>query len=804
MSHEPTLGVPPLPPEALRPRCDPACLPFTTTAELETSQVAIGQDRAVAALRFAAAMPHVGYNAFVLGPEGAGRRTLVVRLLERIAAGRPAPPDLAYVHRFERPHEPRLLVLPAGLGTRLREDMEAFVRELQPTLVTAFESEAYATRRKALEDAFEAARRVVVERVRSEAAARGVALLVGNEGMALVPARDGEPLTPEQVQALTPEERSRVEAAMVSVRELVAEAMRHIPAWAREHRDRVRQLDEQTAADAVDALVAELKETWTAHAEVVEWLQAVRGDVLQHRDRLRGGDPPPMPVFGVDGGTVEWTRRYRVNVVVDNRDQPCPRVVLEDHPTVPNLVGRVDFHASLGTLVTDHTLIRAGAFHRASGGGFLVVEARSLLLQPMAWELLKRTLRSRQVRIESMAQMLSLTSTASVEPEALPVDFKVVLVGEREIYYLLAQADPEFTQFFKVPSDLEDSVPRTTETVLELSRQLGSLAREGELLPLDRDAVAEVVDRASRLADDATKLTTHLRRLGDLLREADHFARVAARTTVTAGDVRAALARERAAHGRVRDLVLEAEVRGLVRVETEGSRVGEVNGLSVSLLGPATFGRPSRISAQVSLGRGGVVDIEREVKLGGPIHSKGVMILASFLAGRYARDVPLAVHASIAFEQSYGGVEGDSASLAELLALLSAIGDLPLAQSIAVTGSVDQRGRVQAVGGVNEKVEGFFALCRARGLRPDQGVILPAANREHLVLDEEVVASGFKVWAVETVDQALELLTGLPAGVRGADGAWPEGSANRRVDDAIRRWSALAQQTRGREEGAKG
>lgn len=804
MNPRPVLGVPPLPREALRPRCDPGCLPFQSTAELETAAVAIGQDRAVAALRFAAAMPHVGYNAFVLGPEGAGRRTLVVRLLERIAATRPSAPDLVYVHAFEHPHRPRRIHLPAGLGSRLRDDLEGFVRELQPALITSFESEGYLSRRKALEEGFEARRRTVVERVRSDAASRGVALLVSAEGMALVPARDGEPLSPEQVQALTPEERAGVEAGMAEVREAVADAMRQIPAWAREHRERVRQLDEQTAAEAIDQLVAELRSTWGAFPAVADWLDTVRADVLQHRDRLRSGEGPSMPVFGVDGGAVEWTRRYRVNVLVDNRGQPCPRVVLEEHPTVPNLVGRVDFHAALGTLVTDHTLIRAGAFHRANGGGFLVLEARALLTQPMAWDLLKRTLRSREIRIESLAQLMSLTSTASVEPEAVAVDFKVVLVGEREIYYLLAQLDPEFTQFFKVPSDLEDTVPRTEETVLELARQLATLVRDGNLLPLHRDAVAEVVDRASRLGEDATRLTTHLRRLGDLLREADHFARAAGRDLVLAEDVRTALARERAAHGRVRDLVLEAEVRGIVRVETDGSRVGEVNGLAVALLGPATFGRPSRISARVRLGNRGVVDIEREARLGGPIHSKGVMILSSFLATRYAREVPLAIQASIVFEQSYGGVEGDSASLAELLALLSALGELPLTQSIAVTGSVDQHGRVQAIGGVNEKIEGFYALCRARGLRPGQGVVIPASNRDHLVLEDEVAASGFQVWAVETVDEALELFTGTRAGVRDREGAYPLGSANRRVEEALRRWSALAREHRVRDDGAKG
>ncbi|HET6921608.1 MAG TPA: Lon protease family protein [Anaeromyxobacteraceae bacterium] len=476
--------------------------------------------------------------------------------------------------------------------------------------------------------------------------------------------------------------------------------------------------------------------------------------------------------------------RYGVNVVVDHSGAAGAPVVTEDLPTHPNLVGRIEQHAHFGTLVTDFTLIRAGAFHRANGG-YLLLDARKVLTQPFAWEDLKRALRAREIRIEPPERLVGLSGAASLEPQPIPLDVKVILTGERPLYHLLAAYDPDFLELFKVAADFEDQIDRSEGNELAYARLVATLVRAGGLRPFHREAVARVVEQGARLAGDGEKLSAHLQGVADLLREADHLAGEAGRETVGRAEVQAAVDGRIRRADRVRQRVLEEIGRGTILIDTRGATVGQVNGLSVHQLGQFTFGRPSRITARVRLGKGEVVDIEREVELGGPIHSKGVLILAGFLGARYASDRPLTLSASLVFEQSYSGVEGDSASSAELYALLSALSGLPVKQSVAVTGSVNQVGEVQAIGGVNEKVEGFFDVCRARGLDGAQGVLFPDANVKHLMLREDVVEAVrrglFHLWAVRTVDQGIEILTGAPAGERAPDGSWPEGSVNARV-----------------------
>jgi lon-related putative ATP-dependent protease len=490
---------------------------------------------------------------------------------------------------------------------------------------------------------------------------------------------------------------------------------------------------------------------------------------------------------------------------VDNSACSGAPVVYDDHPSHANLVGRVEHLAELGSLVTDFRLIRAGDLHRANGG-YLIIDARKVITQPLAWDELKRALRSRQIRIESMAQTMGLTTTASLDPEPIPLDLKVVLVGERLIYYLLAEHDPEFLELFKVAADFDEIVPRDADTELLFARLLGTLARREGLRPLDPGGVARAIEHGARLAADAERLSVHSESLADVLREADHVAAAAGRPVLTGQDVRAAIDAQRGRAGRLHERIVDEIRRGTILIDTSGARVGQVNGLSVLQLGPVALGRPSRITASVRLGSGRVVDIEREVELGGPIHSKGVMILAGFVGARYTADRPLSLHASLVFEQSYSGVEGDSASCAELCALLSALAEVPIRQSLAVTGSVNQHGEVQAVGGVNEKIEGFYDLCAARGLSGDQGVIIPASNVKHLMLRDDVVEAvevgRFRVWGIETVDQALELLTGTSAGARDDAGRFPDGSVNQRVESRLEALAEKARSFGGRAEGA--
>jgi lon-related putative ATP-dependent protease len=460
-------------------------------------------------------------------------------------------------------------------------------------------------------------------------------------------------------------------------------------------------------------------------------------------------------------------------------------VIYEDHPIYNNLVGRIEHLAQMGALLTDFTLIKSGALHRANGG-YLILDARQLLLQPYAWDALKRVLRSRELRIESLGQALSLVSTVSLEPQPIPLDVKVVLVGERLLYYLLHRYDPDFGELFKVEADFSEGMDRTSENNLLYARLLATLIRREKLRSLDRGAVARVIEQSARAMGDAEKLSVHLLSIVDLLREADYWADVADNDAMTAADVQRAIDAQIHRADRLRERLQERIQRGTILIDTAGERVGQVNGLSVLQLGHFAFGRPNRITARVRLGKGEVVDIEREVELGGPIHSKGVLILSGFLSGRYVVDRPLSLSASLVFEQSYGGVEGDSASMAELCALLSALADVPIKQSWAMTGSVNQHGEAQPIGGVNEKIEGFFDVCQARGLPGEQGVIIPVSNVKDLMLRPDVVeavrAGRFHVHAVQTVDRALELLTGMPAGERDEEGNFPEGSINQRVE----------------------
>jgi lon-related putative ATP-dependent protease len=551
-------------------------------------------------------------------------------------------------------------------------------------------------------------------------------------------------------------------------------------------------------ASSTGQLIDEMRARWADVPAVLEYLADVEKDVVDNAEDFLPAPEGANAVKALLGGRGEKrpTRRYQVNVLVTRTSETGAPVVYEDHPTHANLVGRVEYVAELGNLVTDFTLIQAGALHRANGG-YLIVDARRLLQQPLAWDELKRALRSKAIRIESVGQALSLATTASLEPEPIPLDAKVVLLGERYLYYLLSQLDPEFPELFKVAADFEEEIERTGEGEQLYARLLGTFARREGLRPLDPGAVSRAVEQASRRAADAERLQVHAETVADLLREADHLAGQAGAAVVGADHVQAALDAQVRRASRVRERIQEDIRRGTLLLDTSGEAVGQVNGLSVLQLGGYAFGRPTRITARVRLGSGSVVDIEKEVALGGPLHSKGVLILSGFLGQRFASERPLSLAASLVFEQSYSGVEGDSASCAELVALLSALGEVPVRQGRAITGSVNQHGQVQPIGGVNEKIEGFFDVCRAAGLTGDQGVLIPASNVKHLMLRADVVEAAekglFRVWPIETVDEAVELLTGVPAGERGAEGRYPEGTVNRRVDDRL---AAFAEKAR--------
>lgn len=777
-----------LPATALYHHCDPEQFTFETTAVLDDLTEIIGQPRALEAIRLGIGIQHEGFNLFVQGPNGVGKHTAVLQYLQQKAANEPIPNDWCYVNNFEHPHKPQALRLPAGQAIGLQADMHQLIKGLSNVIPTAFTSNEYEAQKKAIENEIKAQHDNALNELKKLARSYDIALIQTPTGFAFAPLKDGEVINPEEFMRFSPEQQQNVEDHIKTLQEELQVIMRQIPHWQREHQQRIKQLNEQIAEFAIAPLFHELHQKYQSLDNVLTYLNNVQQDVIDHVDNFI--DPEEEALPGTLGITSTKSikpslARYEVNVFIDHSSSHGAPVVYEDQPSYNNLIGRIEHVSQMGTLLTDFTLIKPGALHQANGG-YLLLEARKVLMHPYAWEGLKHALRTRQMRIESLGQMVSIISTVSLEPEPIALDVKVILLGERHLYYLLYEYDPDFSELFKVTADFEDQMPRNEANSLIYARLIGTLARKEGLLHFDREAVARVIEYSARLSGTADKLSTHMQSISDLLREANFWAGEAGRSVIQATDVLRAREAQIYRVSRVRDRLQETILRQTILIDTSGEVVGQINGLAVYGTGHFTFGRPSRITATISLGKGEVIDIERQVELGGPIHSKGVMILSSFLGARFARERPLSLSASLVFEQSYSGVEGDSASSAELYALLSALAGLPIKQSLAVTGSVNQHGQVQAIGGVNEKIEGFFDLCQARGLTGSQGVLIPSANVKHLMLREDVVTAvanrQFHIYPIEHIDQGIEILTGVPAGEQDKTGKYEEESVNGRVE----------------------
>src|SRR5512139_41297 len=779
----------PLSPDRLYRSCDAERFTFTTTAELDDLTEGIGQMRAIDAAHFGIGMRHAGYNLYVMGPPGSGKRFLIRQLLDRSVVEEEAKPaDWCYVHNFTQPHKPRALQLPAGMGTRLHGDMQQLLAELQATIPAVFEGEEYRRRLDQIDEEYSERQTQAFGEVADEAGKHNITLLRTPNGFSFAPAKGDEVMNPDDFDKLPAEEKTRIEQEIASLQEKLEKVIRQVHQWRRERIERVRKLNEEVVLFAVGHLIDDLRRDYADYPAVCGYLNEVQQNVIESMNEFRN---PKEALTGLAALTREPPdfNRFRVNLLVGREATEGAPVVYEEHPTYQSLIGRVEHISQLGALVTNFLLIKPGALHMANGG-YLLLDAFKLLTQPFSWEGLKRALSTHEIRIESLGQMYSLVSTVSLEPEPIPLDAKVILIGNRMLYYLLTQYDPEFCELFKVTADFEDEVERNPDNDLLYARLVGTLVRRDKLRPFDRGAVARVIEHSARRAEDAHKLSTHVQSLADLVREADYWAAQEKRKTVARADVERAIAAQIRRADRLRERSHEAILRDILHIDTDGERVGQVNGLSVFQLGDFSFAQPSRITANTRLGEGELVDIQREVKLGGSIHSKGVLILSSFLASRYAAEQPLSLSASLVFEQTYGQVEGDSASVAELCALLSSLANAPIRQSLAVTGSVDQFGRVQAIGAVNEKIEGYFDICSKRGLFGQQGVLIPASNVAHLMLRRDVVeaaaAGRFHIYAVETVDEALELLTGMAVGTTEA-----EGSLNQRVAQRLKHLAEL-------------
>lgn len=780
-------------------------LSFETTADLAPLplpdiQPELYQSRAYAAIQVGTEINAGGFNIFAVGSRAARIRQVVKSLLEKAAIHRPSPPDWVYVNNFIEPHRPIAIALPSGRAPAFKKAMQELIDDLKVSLPAIFESEDYQKRRGAIEAAVRKKHEAAFSALQEKAASKNIAILRTPMGFALAPLSNGKVVPPEEFQTWPEEKQQQTRVILEELEKDLEETLRSIPRLEKELRDAVRALDRETVQFAITHMIADIKAKFADIPKVVEHVERVRDDVLANVGlfvRPQGEGLEVTPLAARVGSPFD---RYNVNVLVTQADHGDGAPVVEElHPTLSNLVGRIDYLSFQGALVTNFLLIRPGALHRANSGAILM-DARALLSEPYSWVALKRALLQGHIAIEDIAKFLGLQTTLSLEPDPVPLDVKVVLYGERLLYYLLAALDPEFGQHFKILADFDDEIDRSPAAEALLARLIASIAVEEKLKPLDRGAVGRTIEYAARIAEDQKKLTLLVENIRDLIREADYWAGQEKREVVSRADVERALAEQIRRASRIRERSVEMILRDVALIETSGARVGQINGLSVITLGTYSFGRPSRITCRVRPGAGKIVDIEREVELGGPLHSKGVLILSGFLAGRYALDTPMSLSASLVFEQSYSGVEGDSASSAELYAILSALAEVPLRQDLAVTGSVNQHGLVQAIGGVNEKIEGFFDICKARGLSGTQGVLIPEYNVQHLMLRADVVeacAEGkFAIYPIKTIDEGIALLTGLPAGERGADGLYPAGSINRLVEDKLKLFAKVRRAAR--------
>ena len=765
--------------------CDEARFSFTTTDELEPLKQIIGQRRALDAVAFGTDIRQDGYNLYAMGPSGSGKHSVISELLEQKAQNEAPPSDWVYVNNFKDSRKPIAIELPPGKAREFREDIDELLELLKTIIPTIFESNEYRNEKEAINQHYLDEQSAIFAYLQEQAKSHNVSMnTASSTRVTFVPMKDGEVLEREAFDALDDETRSKIQKNLSAFEKIVKEALREISRLNKEQQQAFKTFDKKITTQAVETIMEELRTKYKAHEKVIDYLIAFEEDVINRvHDFIAKPDDSGMPPFMQEYYAPSF-KRYEINIFISNGHKGSAPVIYEDHPSHQNIIGRIEHISQMGTLVTDFTMIKPGALHKANGG-YLLLDAHKLLMNPFSWEELKRVLRSKEVRIESLAQQYSLISTATLEPEPIPIDLKVVLIGERLFYYLLYHYDPEFSELFKVSADFENDMPRDDDSTELYAKMIGTIANNDGLLPLSRGAVARVIEHASRQAEHVSKMTTHIRTVADLLKESDYWAVKAERDAIEREDVEQALKAQQERISRVKERMYEQIEEGTVMIHTSGSAVGQINALTYLSLGPSRFGMPTRITAKTRIGKGEIVDIERKVELSGPIHSKGVMILSGYLSSKYAREAPLSLSATLVFEQTYGMIDGDSASSTELYALLSSLSGLPIGQHFAVTGSVNQNGEVQAIGGVNEKIEGYFDICKRLEPGGKHAVLIPQSNVKHLMLKTEIVeavtAGSFAIYPVATIDEGIAILTGVEAGEADENGDYPEGSVNARV-----------------------
>lgn len=779
-------------------------LPFRTTRQLEPLAEIVGQNRAQEAVRFALAMPHGGYNVYAVGRNGLGKRTMMLRYLEHHVDTEHQSHDWCYVANFEEPRVPRVLKLPAGKGQQLKQDLEKLMGRLMKTIPQTFDSDSFLERSEQLKNEYGKKQEDELEKVAAQAKRKKVSLtLTTPGGYRLVAMNGDEPHTAESFEALSEEQRAKFEDAINKLEKKLRQALRKLADWEQEYVEKQQALNQETLEGISGHLLDELTDKYRAESEVVGYLDAVRKDLVESLDIFLE-DNDEQAAIAYASLDKKMPRRYQVNLLVHQKTNEVPMVV-EDNPTYHNLFGYVENVTFKGTVFTDFSLIRPGSIHRANGG-YLLMDAIKVLEQPFVWDGLKRALRSRTIQINSLERELTLSGTISLEPEPIPLDVKIVLFGDRDTWMLLQEYDPEFAELFRVTADFENEMMRTEESQLLYAKFIASLVDEKKLLHCSNKAVARVIEHSARMAEHQDRLSLHAADIANLLRESDYWARQAGARLIQDTHVEQALASARYRSSRIRDQFHDSIRDGTTLVSTTGTCVGQVNALSVLSTGGFEFGLSNRITATCYYGDGAVMDIERDVKLGGNIHSKGVMILSSWLAAHFAVTDPMHLSASLTFEQNYGEVDGDSASLAELCALVSALSGVPVRQDLAITGSVNQFGEVQPIGGVNEKVEGFYTTCKlTSGLTGTQGVIVPATNVQNLMLDSELIQAvrddRFAVYSVNRAEEAITLLLGMPAGKADKKGRYPKQSVFGIIQQRLEKMREHERQEHARYEG---
>jgi len=781
-----------VPVEDLRPLCEPSGIEFESSDQLPPGTRHLGQQRAIDAIRLGIQIESDGHNVFVLGPPGSHRHGLAEELAKEHAATRKAQDDWCYITNFTNPEKPHTLSFPTGRGEIFRQDMSDLIDELRLSIPATFEGEDYRNQLKAVEAATQKEAEERWKDLEDHASSKGIGVLHTPTGYVLAPVKDEKVVDEEEFSKLPEAERVEIQEAIQVLSEELQTHIEHMPQLQKKHRERVKALNREVTEHAVGVLLSDLRAQYQDLPAVVAYLDEVQENIIENGEDFRSPDASSLPFLTRD--TSRSFDQYEVNLVVSNKKDAAAPVIFEPNPNYTNIIGKVEYRAEMGALLTDFRMIRAGAL-LAANGGYLILDMHRVLNRPFVWEALKQALFAKQVRIESPGETYGFVSTSTLQPDPIPLDVKVILVGERWLYYLLCVYDSEFNDLFKIAADLDDDLPRNDENVEAYLLLVADRIRERKLLPFSRDAMQKVMEQRARRAEDSERLSMHMRSLEDLLTQSDYWARQRGTEQVVASDVSKAIKEIARRLGRTQERIAEAIQRNTLLIDTDGACVGQVNGLSVIDLGEFRFGFPVRITATTRIGAGKVVDIEREVELGGAIHSKGVMILSAALSSRYASEVPLSLHGNVVFEQSYGGVDGDSASVAELCALLSSLSGVPIRQNLAVTGSINQLGRVQVIGGVNEKIEGYFDICSERGLDGSHGVIIPRDNIKHLMLREDVVEAveqgQFNVFAVNDIDEALSILTGVEAGRRDENGEFPKDSVNRRVEMQLVRYAEL-------------